>query len=456
MTCGGTVTDTLTDTTAELAEVHARGRKALLHEPAGGDPGKLTLVKASGSLVWDDTGREYIDCTAQAWSNNLGANDPRVVEAAIEQTRQITHARPTFHTPALLELAELMVSLAPAGLDRVGFTLHGSMAVEMALKLAMRNRPDAKHIAVLHDSYHGRSIATMAASWPHPGNVFGPLQPQFLRLPRPDLYRPRTGLTVDQDTELSLGLIRDILVKGTEGPVAALIYEPIQGNGGHNEFTARWHAGIREICDEFGIMLIIDEVQTGLGRTGEMWASDFYDIEPDVLVFGKGVGGGFPLAGVLAKERFAKFLAGDDQLTFGQFPVSIAAGLATVKAIIADDLCAAAAEQGAYATERLREMQERHPLIGDVRSPGLMVSIELVRNRLTKEPAVAEAHEVFELAQERGVILGESRYAGLGNLIKIKPPLDISRELLARSLDVLDAVLTDVEAVVADERGAGA
>jgi 4-aminobutyrate aminotransferase-like enzyme len=442
----------VTDTLTQHPDLYARGREALLHEPPGGDPDKLTLVKASGSLVWDDTGKEYIDCTAQAWSNNLGAGDPRVIEAAIEQTRLLTHARPTFHTEALLELAELMVSIAPAGLDRVGFTLHGSLAVEMALKLAMRNRPDAQHIAVLHDAYHGRSLTTMAASWPHPGNVFGALQPRFLRLPRPDLYRPRPGLSPAQDTELALGLVRETLAKGTEGSVAALIYEPIQGNGGHNGFSAAWHRGIREICDEFGIMLIIDEVQTGLGRTGAMWASDYYGIEPDVLVFGKGVGGGFPLAGVLTNRRFAKFLAGDDQLTFGQFPVSVAAGLATVRAVLEDDLCATAAAHGRYATERLLEMQRRHPLIGDVRSPGLMVSIELVRDRLTKEPATEEAHEVFVKAQARGVILGESRYAGLGNLIKIKPPLDISRELLARALDVLDEVLTEVEA----EYGTGA
>jgi 4-aminobutyrate aminotransferase-like enzyme len=443
----------VTDTLIHQAQAHARGREVLLHEPAGGDPDKLTLVKARGSLVWDEAGKQYIDCTAQAWSNNLGANDPRVIEAAIEQTRQLTHARPTFHTPALLELAELLVSIAPDGLDRVGFTLHGSMAVEMALKLALRNRPDARHVAVLHDAYHGRSITTMAASWPHPGNAFGILQPQFLRLPRPDQYRPRPGLTADQDTELTLQIVRDILAKGTEGPVAALIYEPIQGNGGHNSFSARWHRGIREICDELGIMLIIDEVQTGLGRTGSMWASDHYGIEPDVLVFGKGVGGGFPLAGVLAKDRFAAFLPGDDQLTFGQFPVSVAAGLAAVRAIIDDGLCDRAAAHGEYATERLREMQTRHPLIGDVRSPGLMVSIELVRDRVTKEPATTEAHAVFELAQQRGVIFGESRYAGLGNLIKVKPPLDISRDHLATALDVLDEVLTEVEKTAGTRTG---
>jgi 4-aminobutyrate aminotransferase-like enzyme len=429
----------------ELLSLRERAKGVLLHEPPGGDPDKLTLVRARGSLVWDDHDKQYIDCTAQAWSNNLGANDPRVIEAAIEQTRQITHARPTFHTPALLDLAELLVSVAPAGLDRVGFTLHGTMAVETAFKLAMRNRPDAKHIAVLHDAYHGRSITTMAASWPHPNNVFGPLQPQFLRLPRPDMYRPRAGLTSEQDTELTLQLIRDILAKGIEGPVAALIYEPIQGNGGHNEFSAAWHQGIRQICDEHGIMLIIDEVQTGLGRTGALWASDYYDIKPDVLVFGKGVGGGFPLAGVLTKAEYANFLAGDDQLTFGQFPISIAAGLAAVRAIIADGLSERAADHGEYATQRLLEMQTRHPIIGQVRSPGLMVSIELVRDRDTKEPATDESHEVFLRSQERGVIFGESRYGGLGNLIKIKPPLDIPREQLSEALDVLDEVLAEVE-----------
>ncbi|BEP14125.1 aspartate aminotransferase family protein [Acidothermaceae bacterium B102] len=429
----------------ELESLRERAKGVLLHEPPGGDPDKLTLVRARGSLVWDDHGKQYIDCTAQAWSNNLGANDPRVIEAAIAQTREITHARPTFHTPALLDLAELLVSVAPAGLDRVGFTLHGTMAVETAFKLAMRNRPEAKHIAVLHDAYHGRSITTMAASWPHPNNVFGPLQPQFLRLPRPDMYRPRAGLTLEQDTELTLQLIRDILTKGVEGPVAALIYEPIQGNGGHNEFSAAWHQGIRQICDEHGILLIIDEVQTGLGRTGALWASDYYDIKPDILVFGKGVGGGFPLAGVLTKAEYANFLAGDDQLTFGQFPIAIAAGLAAVRAILGDGLSERAAEHGRYATERLLEMQTRHPLIGQVRSPGLMVSIELVRDRVSKEPATDESHEVFVRAQDRGVILGESRYGGLGNLIKIKPPLDIPREQLSDALDVLDEVLTEVE-----------
>ncbi len=425
--------------------IQHRGAQALLHEPPGGDPDKLTLVRALGSLVWDDTGKEYIDCTAQAWSNNLGANDPRVIAAVSEQLNQVTHVRPTFHTPALLDLAELITSIAPAGLDRVGFTLHGSMAVEMAFKLAMRNRPGSRHILVLQDAYHGRSITTMAASWAHPNNVFGPLQASFPRIPRPDCYRPRPGLTPEQDAGLCLALLRDTITKGVDGPVAAIIYEPIQGNGGHNEFPPNWHQGLRQICDEFGILLILDEVQTGFGRTGRMWASEYYDIRPDILVFGKGIGGGFPLAGVLARADEAKFATGDDQLTFGQFPLSIAAGLAAVHAMIDDELPARAHEHGAYATRRLRALQERTSIIGDVRCPGLMVSFELVRDRVSKEPAPKYASEIFRRAQARGVILGESRYAGLGNLIKVKPPLDIPRSLLAHALDVVEEVVVEVE-----------
>jgi len=431
-----------TNTTESAAE---RGRRALLHEPEGGDPNKLTLVRALGSLVWDDQGNEYIDCTAQAWSNNLGAGDPRVIAAAAAQLSEITHARPTFHTPVLLELADLLTSIAPNRLDKVGFTLHGSMAVETAFKLALRNRPGRSHILTLQDAYHGRSLTTMAASWPHPNNVFGPLQPRFTRVPHPDVFRPRRGLTPEEDADLCLDLLQDTIDKGIDGGVAAIIYEPIQGNGGHNEFPTNWHRGLRRLCDDNDILLIVDEVQTGFGRTGRMWGCEYYGIEPDMVVFGKGVGGGFPLAGVLARAEHAQFISGDDQLTFGHFPISIAAGLAAVRAILDDRLCERAADQGAYATKRLLQMQDRFELIGDVRCPGLMVSIELVKNRATKEPAPRESAKVLELAQARGVILGESRYAGLGNLIKVKPPLDIPDEQLSRALDVLEEVLEIVQ-----------
>ena len=415
-------------------------------EPAASNRSeKLTLVRARGSLVWDDKGREYIDCTAQAWSNNLGANDPRVIEAAVAQINQIMHARPNFNSLPLLALSKKLRELAPGPLHQIGYCLHGSLAGEMAIKLAFKNRPDARNLIVLQDGYHGRSLTTLAASWPHPNNPFLPIMPRFARAPHPDPYRPRTGLTPEEDSRLCLDMIEDMMVKGLDGPVAAFMMEPIQGNGGHNEFPPSFYTGVRDICDRHGILLIWDEIQTGFGRLGTMWAAEHYGVQPDIVIFGKGVGGGFPLAGILADERLTWFDEGEEALTFGQFPPSLAAALATLDAIVGDDLCARARDHGEYATARLRDMQQHRRLIGDVRCPGLMVAIELVTDRVKKTPARREAQEVYRRGLAHGVLFGESRYNGLGNLIKVKPPLDISREQLARALDVLDEVLGEIE-----------
>jgi 4-aminobutyrate aminotransferase-like enzyme len=164
------------------------------------------------------------------------------------------------------------------------------------------------------------------------------------------------------------------------------------------------------------------------------------------MTFGKGIGGGFPLAGIMASEKLNGFNSGEDALTFGQFPVAMAAAVATVDAIIADKLCDNARKLGDYATQRLVEMSERRKLIGDIRGPGLFVSIELVKDKQTKEPAPKAASEVYRRGVEKGVLFGESRYAGLGNLIKVKPPLDCTHEDMSRALDVLDDVLGSIEA----------
>jgi 4-aminobutyrate aminotransferase / (S)-3-amino-2-methylpropionate transaminase / 5-aminovalerate transaminase len=227
--------------------------------------------------------------------------------------------------------------------------------------------------------------------------------------------------------------------------VAAIMMEPILGNGGHIELPRSFLLGVRNICDKFGIVLIWDEIQTGFGRTGKMFASDYYGIVPDIMAFGKAIGGGFPLAGIMASERLDGFEAGDDALSFGQFPVSMAAANATIDAIINDNLCDKARDLGAFATDRLREIMDRRRLIGNIRGPGLFVSVELVKDRITKEPAPKAAVEVYKRGLEKRVLFGESRYAGLGNLIKLKPPLDCTREQMVFALGVLDEVLGAIE-----------
>jgi 4-aminobutyrate aminotransferase / (S)-3-amino-2-methylpropionate transaminase / 5-aminovalerate transaminase len=189
---------------SDLRGLLERGKQSLVHDAPQGDTSKLTLVRAKGSHVWDDKGRKYLDCTSQAWSNNLGANDPRVVEAAIAQLREITHARPNFNTVPLLQLIAKLREVSPGDLNRIGYCLHGSLAVEMAIKLAFKNKLGRHNIIVLQDAYHGRSLTTMAASWPHPNNPFLPIQPRFTRLPNPNPYRPRLGLDAEMESKLCL------------------------------------------------------------------------------------------------------------------------------------------------------------------------------------------------------------------------------------------------------------
>ncbi len=433
-------------TTSDYDSLLQLGRQSLVHDPREGNPTKLTLVRAKGSYVWDDKGKKYLDCTSQAWSNNLGANDPRVIEAAIAQMREITHARDNFNTRPLLELTAKLRAVSPGDLNRIGYSLHGSSAVETAMKLAFKNKPGRHNIIVLQDAYHGRSLTTMAASWPHPNNPFLPIQPRFIRVPHPDPYRPRVGLDVETKSKLCLGLLEDTITKGVDGGVVAIMLEPIPGNGGHIDLPVSFLKGIREICDRMDIILIWDEIQSCFGRTGKMFASDYFGVIPDIMTFGKAIGGGFPLAGIMASDKLDGFEAGEDALTFGQFPVAMAAGVATLDAIIADGLCDKARDLGNYATQRLHEIAERRKLIGNIRGPGLFVSIELVKDRKTKEPAVKASPEVYKRGLEKGVLFGESRYAGLGNLIKIKPPLDSTHEDMSFALDVLDDVLGSVEA----------
>jgi 4-aminobutyrate aminotransferase-like enzyme len=430
---------------ASYSEVDlAAGRAALLSGwSTGSEPG-LVITKAAGTLVWDAEGREYIDCTSMAWSNNIGASRPEVVDAAFAQARELSHLRSNFDSVPLLRLAHAMTKDAPGNLQRIGFTLHGSLAVEMAMKLALVNRPGhTGPFLALTDGYHGRSLASMGLGWPHTNHAFDRTYPAVLRIPQPYAYR--SGRGEDEEVDYCLGELRDAIARRATGLPPALIMEPVQGNGTQLDFPDRYYREVRQICSEHGILLIFDEVQTGFGRTGRMWAAEYYDVTPDLLVFGKGVGGGFPLAGVLADAELAGFQPGDDALTFGEFPVSLAAGIAALEVLEKDGLLQACADMGKYATDGLRAMQSRHRLIGDIRGPGLLIGVELVRDQGTREPATTETLGVYRRALDLGVIFGTTRYAGLGNVLKIKPPFTITREQLDRVLDVLDQVLTTIE-----------
>lgn len=422
-----------------------RGRKALLGGWSATGKTNLVMTKAKGAKIWDVDGNEYVDMTAQAWSNNIGASDDRVIDAAMAQARELGHLRSNYDSIPLLTLADRLTSAAPDGLGKVSFCLHGSLAIETAVKLALKNSEVAGPVIVLNDSYHGRSFASMGLSWPHPERKFDKFVPAVIRVRQPYAYRAPEGVTPAEWAERCADELRETIRACHSNKPSAFIMEPVQGNGTQLDFPREYYRLVREICTENDIFLIFDEIQTGFGRTGEMWAADYYGVTPDILVFGKGAGGGFPLAGVIAREDLQGFAPGDDALTFGEFPVSLAACLTALDIIESDGLLENCATMGAYATAELLKLKDRHPLIGDVRGPGLLIGVELVLDQKLKTPALDETVQVYERGLTRGVIFGETRYSRLGNVIKFKPSLVVSREELDVAIQAFDAILTELE-----------
>jgi 4-aminobutyrate aminotransferase/4-aminobutyrate aminotransferase/(S)-3-amino-2-methylpropionate transaminase len=225
-----------------------------------------------------------------------------------------------------------------------------------------------------------------------------------------------------------------------DGPPIALIMEPIQAHGGMIPFPKPYHKKIRELCDRHDMLLIYDEIQTAFGRVGQMFAAELYETLPDIMVFGKSLGGGFPLAGSIHKKALRGFVPGDHTFTFAHFAPSMIAGLATLRVIEEERHLAQCRKMGAYFTERLLSLKNKYELIGDVRGPGLMIGVELVKDKKSKEKACEETTRFVEEAFKRGVQFGHSKYAGRGNVIKIKPPLVINENEAEKAMDVFHEV----------------
>ncbi len=415
------------------------GRKAI----GGGGVGSevpILVDYGKGALLFDKSGREFIDCTSQAWSLNIGYSHPKVIQAVGEVLGKYSHIRTSFETVPKLLLSKKLVELAPQNLDQVIYTITGSEANEGALKIAMRNRKGNTFVS-LFDGYHGRTLATLNLSWPHPDNRFTAWSAPIVRIPQAYCYRCPLKLTYPQCQLACVDLAKMIIEKGSGEPPVALIMEPIQGNGGMIDFPREYYPAIRKLCDDLGMLLIFDEIQTGFGRLGTWFGADLYQTVPDIMVIGKALGGGFPLFGVLFSSQLQGLAPGDHSFTFAHFPLSMAAANATIQVLEDENLLDRAIKMGAIFTSRLRELQDKYELIGDIRGPGLMIGVELVKDRKTKEPAREETTRFVMEGIKRGVIFGESKYLGLGNIVKIKPPLVITEEQVYRTLEVFEDIV---------------
>ncbi|HLR97713.1 MAG TPA: aspartate aminotransferase family protein [Jiangellaceae bacterium] len=365
----------------------------------------VIAARGEGVHLFDEQERRYLDFTAGIGVTGTGHCHPRVVEAAQRQVATLIHGQYTtvMHRP-LLDLVERMGDVLPAGLDRMFFANSGSEAVEAALRLS-RQATARPNVVVFHGGFHGRTVAaaSMTTSGTKFRSGFSPLMAGVHVSPFPD---PTLLGWQDEDaTDFALRQLDYVLQTLTPPQdTAAFVVEPVLGEGGYVPGNARFFAGLRERADRHGILLVVDEIQTGWGRTGTFWGSEHYGIQPDVLLTAKGLASGFPLSGIAASsELMAKAWPGSQGGTYGANAVACAAALATLDVIKDEKLVENAAERGAQLTRALSEVAARHPQITDVRGPGLMVGNEF--RDAQGNPDGATAGAVQQEAARRGLLL---------------------------------------------------
>ena len=425
---------------SDAADLARRHRESLFPSTTLFYDEPIELRSGEGQWVYDGDGRQYLDFFGGIATVVSGHANREINDAIKAQLDRITHTSTLFLIRSQIELAERIKEMTPDRLERVFFTNSGTEANEAAILLTTLARGSSEILALRH-AYHGRSFATTGASqgpWRnstisglhvhHVGN------PYCYRCPWEKTY-PSCDLLCARDVE-------QVIRTSTNGQPAAFIAEPIQGVGGFITPPREYFVRVKEILDRYGVPLVIDEVQTGWGRIGE---ADFgfqaYGVEPDVMVFAKGLGNGVPIGGVIATDDLARAIRSLSLSTFGGNPIATTAALANLNYIATNNLRQNAHDVGGYLKERLLELQEKHACIGDVRGMGLMVGVELVRDRVTKEPAPDLAVRTLQRAKEHGLIVGKG---GLyANTLRICPPLIVTRDDVDTAIGILDLALAD-------------
>ncbi|MBS7630202.1 aminotransferase class III-fold pyridoxal phosphate-dependent enzyme [Candidatus Bathyarchaeota archaeon] len=406
----------------------------------------FVIEKGEGSKVWDLDGNEYIDFLTGAAVNNIGHCHPEIVKAIREQSEKFIHntlGYSFYELPVLL--AEKLASLTPGSFrKRVAYSLSGSDANDGAIKLARSATGRQKIISFL-GSYHGTTYGalTLTASALGLKKRLGPLLPEVYHVPYADCYRCYFGLEYPECGLHCIGFIESlfkILIPAEE--VAAFVLEPIQGDAGVIIPPREFLREIKRLCEENGILYVDEEVQTGFGRSGKMFAIEHYGIEPDVLIVAKAIASGLPMGALISKsELMEEWIAPAHLFTAEANPIVCAASLATINVVEKERLPEKAEETGKRVMRRFEEMKERLEIIGDIRGKGLLIGIDLVKDA-KKTPARQEAMKTCYRAWERGLIM--ISFGRFGNVLRIAPPLNISPEDLEKALDIIEESIIDV------------
>jgi 4-aminobutyrate aminotransferase len=406
----------------------------------------LVVDRAEGSEVWDVDGRRYLDFMAGIGVLNVGHRHPYVVEAVKAQVDKFWHiCLSDFYYSQAVELAEKLQAIAPMKEDtRFYFGNSGTEAVEAAIKLAMYHTGRNKFIGFF-GGFHGRTLGALAFT----GSKA--IQRAKYRLglhvehvPYPDPYRPVLATHGDQQQGTAvIDYLEHHIFQTTLSPteVAAVVVEPIQGEGGYIVPTSDFMPALRQMCDRYGILLITDEIQSGIGRTGRWWAVEHENVEPDIVCFAKGVASGMPIGGIMARQSLMTWKPGAHGSTFGGNPLATVAATATLEVIEKEGLLAQAEKSGRFIMDALLELQSRHPSMGDVRGRGLMVGVEFVTDRRSKERAVALRNDIVQRAFREGLLLMPCGR----NTIRLIPPLNTPQPLIEEGLKVFAEAIAEAE-----------
>ncbi len=403
----------------------------------------LEIVGAEGAWVSDVEGERYLDFACGISVVNSGHNHPAVVAAAKDQIDKVWHAGGAFRYDSLVNAAENVLEVTPDSIEKIFFMNSGAEAVEAGTKLA-RKVSGRQGIVAFRGAFHGRTMGsvTYTTSRAKYRQGYHPLLPSVFITPFPHPYR--WGMSEEEATEHAL-LELDLMLKHeiTPGEIAAFLVEPVQGEGGYYPAPQRFMNRLGDLCAEHGILMIHDEIQTGFGRTGTWFASDHYEVKPDILLMGKAIANGLPLSAIGATaEVFDAWEPGSHGTTFGGNPVACAAAAANMKALA--DLIPSTPALSEHAFARFEEMRKSHPTIGDVRGLGLMIGIELVKAGTNDPDPEAFAFLSQHARENRLLILN---CGPDGNVIRFIPPLCVTEDELDTAIDTLDAAITAYETI---------
>ncbi|VAW34873.1 Gamma-aminobutyrate:alpha-ketoglutarate aminotransferase [hydrothermal vent metagenome] len=404
---------------------------------------EIVVENARGLTIEATDGKKYIDFCSGLATTNLGHLPPTVVNAVENQLKRFIHSGCIFYYDTVVELAERLAERTPGDIGMFFFSNSGAEAVEGAIKLA-RFYTGRQGIIAFTGSFHGRTMgaATLTASSSKYRRGYHPLLPSVYHAPYPYCYRCPVGQKQGECENECLGQIENIFENLiTPGEVACIIIEPILGEGGYAVPPSAYMQKLRELCTNHGIMLIADEVQTGMGRTGRWFAMEHYGVVPDIITIGKGIASGFPLSAVASsKAVMGNWTVGMHGTTFGGNPVSCAAAVAVVDTIEKDDLLKNVEKVSAYATNRLKAMMAKHRVIGDVRGKGFMIGIELIKG--DRKPDALATTRMLKACEDRGLLIVEcGKYK---NVVRLMPPMTTTEEEMTRALDIFEDALGDL------------